>query len=327
MKKNFLFLSVLAVAMAFTACSTDGDDVSVTNESATSSSAPALSTITTEPLTLKFDAADAPFKEVSLTETHKAIITLRSVSAAAKSRAGGEAEGEKDEYIVGTYTFDGTKNSYLVKDEAGKDYCTLEVTDKETGKKKTVKIHLMSGSEMEEFAKEFEAEEVEKLASDDITSRLCREWTVVTTRIRHHSGEKEKVDATKVFERENGEDPASLNEILDYAKTVATINEELDEGTVITSIEFIGDGKFCFFFKNGNHYIGKWHWDERSKGYLNYEWDDKENMGNKFMKDGQAIFDVRPWKTVKYYVLTIAATIEEKDNTYKVDLSFYMKEK
>ena len=45
------------------------------------------------------------------------------------------------------------------------------------------------------------------------------------------------------------------------------------------------------------------------------------------MKDGQAIFDVRPWKTVKYYVLTIAATIEEKDNTYKVDLSFYMKEK
>ena len=45
------------------------------------------------------------------------------------------------------------------------------------------------------------------------------------------------------------------------------------------------------------------------------------------MKDGQAIFDVRSYKKVNYYVLTLAAQIEEKDKTYKVELSFYLNEK
>ena len=316
MKKYFFFLSMMAVGMAFTACSTDGDDVTVQNESATSSSAPALSTISVEPLTLKF-TDDAPFKEVTLTESHKAIITKRGVAAGAKTRAG-EAEEVKDEYIVGSYTFDGIKNIYTILDDKGEDYFTMEMKSKETGKKTTVKIHLMSGSEIEEF--EGDAEVKEKVASDDVTKKLCREWKVVSTRIRHHDG----VTAVKQFD--DPAEAADLNAILDYAKTVATLNEELEKGTVITSIEFVGDGKFCFYFKNGNHYIGEWSWTDRSKGYIDYEWDSEE-MGNKFMKDGEAIFDVRTYKTVKYYVLTLAATIKEKDKTYQVELSFYLNEK
>ena len=194
------------------------------------------------------------------------------------------------------------------------------VTNKETGKQTTVKIHFMNESEMEDFATEFDAEVVDKLASDAITDKLCREWKVATTRLRHKDG----VTAVKQFE--NPDSAASLNAILDYAKTVATITEELAEGTVITSIEFTRDGKFCFFFENGNHYIGKWSWADLSKGSINYDWDDKE-MGNKFMKDGQATFDVRTYKKTKYYALTLAATIEEKSKTYKVELSFYLNEK
>ncbi len=45
------------------------------------------------------------------------------------------------------------------------------------------------------------------------------------------------------------------------------------------------------------------------------------------MKDGQAIFDVRTYKQVNYYVLTMAAQIVETNKTYKVELSFYMNEK
>jgi hypothetical protein len=205
-------------------------------------------------------------------------------------------------------------------DEEGEDYCTVEVVNKESGKKTTLKIHLMSGSEIEEFEQEFEADEVEKMPSNDITQKLCREWKVLNTRLRHKDG----VTAVKHFE--NPDSAASLNAILDYAKTVATITEELDEGTVITSIQFTDDGKFCLFFENGNHYIGKWNWSDISKGYINYEWND-EKMGNKFMKDGQAIFDVRTYKQVNYYVLTMAAQIVETNKTYKVELSFYMNEK
>ena len=43
--------------------------------------------------------------------------------------------------------------------------------------------------------------------------------------------------------------------------------------------------------------------------------------------DGQAIFDVRTYKQVNYYVLTMAAQIVETNKTYKVELSFYMNEK
>lgn len=320
MKKNLLYLSMFAAAVAFAACSTDGDDVTITKESASSSSAPALNASLTEALTLKFNAETAPFKEISFTETNRAIITKkRQMLLSAKRRAEGDA---KDEYMVGTYTLtvNGNKNIYNIKDEDGKDYCTVEVTNKETGKSVTAKIlRLMSGSEIEVFEAE-DAVIAEKVATDAISTKLCREWTVVSTRLRHKDG----VTAVKQFD--NPAEAASLNAILDYAKTVATITEELDEGTVITSIEFTSDGKFCLFFENGNHYIGKWSWADLNNGYLDYDWNDEE-MGNKFMKDGQAIFDVRSYKKVNYYVLTLAAQIEEKDKTYKVELSFYLNEK
>ena len=185
----------------------------------------------------------------------------------------------------------------------------------------SAKIHLMSGEEIDDMDdQEFEADVKEKVASDEVSAKLCREWVVVSTRLRHKDG----VTAVRHFE--NPDSAASLNAILDYAKTVATITEDLDEGTTITSIQFTSEGKFILYFQNGNNYIGKWSWSDLSKGYINYEWDSAD-MGNKFMKDGEAIFDVREFKKVKYYVITMAARIEEKNKTYKVELSFYVKEK
>lgn len=309
---------MLAFGLAFAACSTDGDDVNVSNQSATSSAAPSLSSNLTEAVTYTLSDPNSPFKEVSLTETNRAILTLNNPTpnASVKRRVG----GEKKDYMVGTYTFNSNTNTYTIKDEEGKDYCTVEVVNKETGKKATLKIHMMSSSEIEEFAQEFDADEVEKMASNEITQKLCREWKVVSTRLRHKDG------VTSVKHFDDPAEAASLNAILDYAKTVATITEELKEGTVITSIEFTNDGKFCFFFENGNHYIGKWNWADLSNGSINYEWND-EDMGNKFMKDGQAFFDVRTYKQVSYYALTLAANIKETNKTYKVELSFYMNEK
>lgn len=316
MKKNFLYLSLFAIALAFTACSTDGDDVNVSNQSATSSAAPALSVVPGEPSTYIISDTDAPFSEMAILDNHKVILTLNTPAPSAKRRTA----SKKASYIVGTYTFSSATNTYTIKDEAGVNYCTVEVINKTTNAKTTLKIHMMNGSEIETLEKVFDAEDVEKMASNDITQKLCRDWQVVSTRLRHKDG----VTAVRHFD--DPAEAASLNAILDYAKTVATINEELDEGTVITSIQFTQDGKFCFFFENGKHYIGKWSMADLSKGYINYEWND-EDMGNKFMKDGQAIFDVRTYKQTNYYVLTLAAQIEETNKTYKVELSFYLQEK
>ena len=155
MKKNLLYYSIIAVAVAFTACSTDGNDAKITKEPASSSVAPTLSASLSEALTLKFNPETAPFKEISFTETNRAIITKKQQPIPSIKR---RAEGKiKDEYIVGTYTLtvEGSKNIYNIKDENGKDYCTVEVANIVTGKSLTAKIRLMSGKEIEEFEAAF----------------------------------------------------------------------------------------------------------------------------------------------------------------------------
>ncbi len=316
MKKNFLYLTMFAVALAFTACSTDGEDVSVSNQSATSSAAPALSQNTAESSTYIISDSDAPFSEMSILDDHKVILTLNTPAPAAKRRA----LGKNANYMVGTYTFNSTTNTYTIKNEQGEDYCQVEMTSLAIGSKKTLKIRLLNGYEIEQFEKEFEADVVTKVDDNVFTTKLCREWQVVSTRLRHKDG----VTAVKHFD--NPAEAASLNAILDYAKTVATITETLDPNTVITSIQFTSDGKFCFFFQNGKHYIGTWSVEDINKGYLYYNWND-ETMGNKFMNDGRAIFDVRTYKQTNYFVLTLAAQIKEKDKSYNVELSFYLNEK
>lgn len=316
MKKNFLYLTMFAVALAFTACSTDGEDVSVSNQSATSSAAPALSENTAESSTYIISDSDAPFSEMSILDDHKVILTLNTPAPAAKRRA----LGKNANYMVGTYTFNSTTNTYTIKNEQGEDYCQVEMTSLAIGSKKTLKIRLLNGYEIDQFEKEFEAVVVTKVGDNVFTTKLCREWQVVSTRLRHKDG----VTAVKHFD--NPAEAASLNAILDYAKKVATITETLDPNTVITSIQFTSDGKFCFFFQNDKHYIGTWSVEDFNKGYLYYNWND-ETMGNKFMNDGRAIFDVRTYKQTNYFVLTLAAQIKEKDKSYNVELSFYLKEK
>ncbi len=316
MKKNFLYLTMFAVALAFTACSTDGEDVSVSNQSATSSAAPALSQNTAESSTYIISDSDAPFSEMSILDDHKVILTLNTPAPAAKRRA----LGKNANYMVGTYTFNSTTNTYTIKNEQGEDYCQVEMTNLAIGSKKTLIIRLLNGDEIEKLDKEFEADVVTKVDDNVFTTKLCREWQVVSTRLRHKDG----VTAVKHFD--NPAEAASLNAILDYAKTVATITETLDPNTVITSIQFTSDGKFCFFFQNDKHYIGTWSVEDVNKGYLYYNWND-ETMGNKFMNDGRAIFDVRTYKQTNYFVLTLAAQIKEKDKSYNVELSFYLKEK
>ena len=311
MKKYLYFLSVLAAALAFTACSSDGEDVGAPVAPTLSSSS-----IKNEPMTLKFKEG-SPIKKVVLSETQKAIITVATdkyeaapIQQNAPRRAPGSGE---DEYIVGSFKISGS--TYTIYNEAGDEYCTLVVVSKD-GSKASVKVSLKAESTVYEG----EADVAEKIASDEITNILCREWTIATTRLRHKGG----VTGVKQFEKPT-DNPASLNDILTYAKSVATINEHFDDDMTITSIDFTSDGTFCIFFKNNKHYIGEWKWKDSGKGIIKYGWDN-ENMGNKF-ENGQATFDLRQYKKVGYYTLTLGADIQDGGNTYQVELSFYLNEK
>ncbi|MBR1667369.1 MAG: hypothetical protein IJ693_03700 [Bacteroidaceae bacterium] len=315
MKKNLFYLSMLALVLTFAACSSDGEDVGDLTSSATSGNAPELrANLPHKALNLSFSES-APLTSLQLTETGKAIIEVPNLLYNAHQRRASGKNGNTH-YIIGTYTIQGTL--YIILDDQGNPYCELVVTIVPNTNKANVTINMKNGAEID--ATEFEADVVEKIASDDVTTALCREWTVATTRLRH----KGSVTGIKQFERP-AENPASLNDILDYAKSVATINEHFNEDMVITSVEFTQAGTFCIFFENGEHYIGKWSWEDASKGYIHYDWD-SDDMGNRF-ENGEAVFDVRQYKKTNYYTLTLGATITDSGKDYEVELSFYLSEK
>ena len=311
MKKYHYFLSVLAISLAFAACSSDGEDVGEPEAPTLSSSS-----IKSEPLTLKFKEG-SPIKKAVLSETQKAIIAVEpgkdDVVPVQQNAPRHAPRSGEEEYIVGTFKLSGS--TYTIYNEEGEEYCTLVVVSKD-GSKASVKVSLKA----EDTVYEGEADVAQKIASDEITNILCREWTIATTRLRHKGG----VTGVKQFEKPT-DNPASLNDILTYAKSVATINEHFDEDMTITSIDFTSDGTFCIFFKNNEHYIGEWKWEDSGKGIIKYGWDN-ENMGNRF-ENGQAIFDLRQYKKVGYYTLTLGADIQDGGKTYQVELSFYLNEK
>ncbi|MBO4430771.1 MAG: hypothetical protein J5790_05465 [Bacteroidaceae bacterium] len=318
MKKKLFYLASILIGLTFAACSSD-DGGSVAPDPTLTNS---LLTHTDDATTLKnLDDIGAPFEEIALTETGRAVIGPFTKSSSAKQRRIGGTGSSK--YIIGTYKR--ASALYTVYNEDGSEYCTIEFISK-ASKTANVKIRLMSASEIEE---EFEGEVsvAEKIAADEATAAICREWTVATTRLTHKGGVKGvmQFERGKVYDGGETYDPSSLNDILRYAKTVASIDEDFDEDMTITSVEFTDKGYFFIFFKNGKHYVGKWYWTNKSKGYIKYDWSDEE-MGNKF-ENGEGVFDLRQFQMKKYYTLTLGADVESGGDKYQVELSFYLNEK
>lgn len=309
MKKKLFYLASICIGLAFAACSSDDGGSNPPDPTLTG----ALLTHTDDAVTLKdLKSIGAPFEEIVLSETGRAIVgPISAPTSEGKRRV--SSGGTK--YIVGTYSVSGAV--YTIYNPDGSVYCTLKFVTKEA-KKATVKISLVSAAEGEAVEYDGEVAVSEKIAADAATQALCREWVISSARLRHTDG----VTAVKHFE--TTAEAASLNAILDYAQSVASIDEKFDDDMSITSIEFTTDGTFIIFFKNKDNYIGKWEWVDKSKGYIKYVWND-EDMGNKF-EDGEGVFDIRKFQKQSYYTLTFSAKVEST-KTYKVELSFYMNEK
>ena len=314
MKKKLIYLASICIGLTFAACSSDDGG-----------SNPPLPTLDNSLLThinesmslYGLNDLGTPFDNIILSETGTAIIGPFSQGGNASRQRRTEST-DTPKYLVLKYSVSG--NIYTIYAENGiTPYCQIEVLSK-TKTKSNVKITLKTASELEDLVFEGEVSIGEKVAADEATTVLCREWTIASTRLRH-TGE---VTAAKHFE--NPEEAVSLNAILAYAKSVASIDEEFDDDMIITSIEFTSDGTFCIFFKNQEHYVGKWSWTDKPKGYIHYVWNDDENMGNEF-ENGEAVFDIRKFQQKNYYTLTLGADIESGGKTYKVELTFFLNEK
>lgn len=299
MKKTLFYLASICMVLTFAACSSDDGGTNPPPPSITNKS------IVNEALSLTFGNS-APIKEIIFTETGRVILGPFKISTSGKQTQGDEFHV----YMTGTYKVNG--NTYTAYDENGAVYCTLAIENRSSSQAQ-VKLRIQNTPEFNGAATIRE-----NMATDEITTTLCREWVVTTSRLRHRSG----VTAVKQFE--DPAEAASMNAILEYAKSVASINESFETDMSITSIEFVGDGTLCIFFKNGHHYIGKWRWVDKNKGAIEYSWN-SENMGNRF-EDGTATFDIRKFQRVNYYTFTFSAEIDSSQK-YHTELSFYLNEK
>lgn len=295
MKKLVLNLLLAGMALSFAACG-DNEVPPVTTET------PTLSTpkFVNNGLVLEVEEhALVPFTRVFLTESGTAVLGPFRLL---------RAQLVVGEYLVGTYTLQG--DVYTIYDEGGKEYCKLIVKDK-TAQRTIVTVQLAGMNEPVSA----QASVTRGLVADEVISRS---WTVAMTRVRHFDG------VTAVHHFENAQEAASLNKILEYAKTKADIDEDFEEEMTIKEIVFTQAGTVIFVFTNGKHYVGKWNWKDASKGLLAYHWYDQK-MGNK-LENGEATFDIRAYKNVNYYTLTLGADVEHKSKKYKLELTFYLKE-
>ena len=295
MKKNLLYMAMaISFAAVMTACGSDSDDT------------PNTPPIAPEPLEAQamdmtvLDDNSVSLAHIFLTKPGK---TFYSDLSKLPTRASGSSE-----FSEGSYSFN--NGTYQLKDNLGNPICAFIITapdmadftfpNKETIKRK-VRIAPMK-------------------YTDAKSNTLCHNWKIAAARLRHYDG----VTAVKQFD--NPAEAASLNAILNYAKTKASIDETFEEGMTVKNIVFTPSGKFIIFFGNNKSFSGDWSWTSTADGKLKYSWDNYETMHNEF-EDGTAVFDVRAYKKTNYFALTFGSTIKPKNgNSYKIELTFYLEQ-
>lgn len=336
MKKNFLYLAMAFMAFAFTACSDDDDNgSSKKDDTEIKGEVKLLDTKSLKhegegkDITLKSEIDEnVPFDRLILTEDGKAVIENLNVPKIPQAMAKNRASYETENLFLGIY--ETTDYGYLIYDYDKNPYCYIVVVDKDDtsnlqlyGIKMADPNDLITEREkLMEDMKLYDGEETITLIDEsEYTKKLCRTWNISSTRLRHYAFSNGKSAVVKVWDAPAA---SNLNTILDYAQSKANIDESFDPNMILTDLIFTRTGNIIMFFENGDYYVGKWSWENRAQGVLKYNWDDL-GMGNKF-ENGHATFDVRTYKKKEWYVLTLGADIVNKDDTYKIQLSFYLEE-
>jgi hypothetical protein len=328
MKKNFLYLAIACIAFAFTACGDDDD-----KDTAQKVADIIAQDYDSEAMDIELEATDdskpLPFTKLSLMTDGQVLIGPIAGDQVphAQTRGSYETLFDGQDYIWGYYESDDEENAVLIYTDKDEPICAFIFGKKDADG--NYNITDLVGVRMSGAEDLIPCRGTKKVDKNEVTSVLCKTpWKVKYSRIRHTGG----VTAVCTFDPAiRKEDPASLNDILDYALTKADINETFDENMVIDQVIFTRGHTFAIKFKNKKNYVGTWEWENRSKGFIAYNWE-KATMGNAF-ESGEAVFDIRSYNKQQYYTLTLGADIveaknfQDKPKSYHVELSFFLVQK
>ncbi len=285
MKKNILFLAMLAAAttLGFTACNND-DDKKDDNKEVVLPEQPykedAVVLKFTEENPVDYYIADENGEtgynvtELELTESGYYFVKLEKKrdQEVKATRANGAAEYF---YLWGLYTKtdDGGYNL------AGFGYISIAITT--TGQAQVDMTIVTSAQGVTEVSVSVTVTPPPSNNDSQESVNLCRAWDILSTRVQ--------IEGVSAFYQEKGCD---LNSILAYIKEYANVKDHLDPDQVIEKIVFSENGTFSLLYRNENTDRATWRWVNEKTGQLGYDWEFGD-MGYSFV-DGTASVDLKP---------------------------------
>lgn len=287
MKKNIFMLTMLALAsFGFTACDND-DEKDNNNENVNivyNKPAYVDETVKLElnqPVNLTLNDKALILSEVELTESGNYFAKVRNVEnegeGAVKTRA-----IEDFFYLFGNFEKTGTYSynlfgfAAITLTDISATQCTITLTLADGTKYTAVAAITSSGISIGQIA----------------SANLCRTWTIKSTRV--------EVSGANGFYQQAG---FKVNEIIDYVKQHAEIDDEFEANQNVTDIIFTSNGTIAIVYENGNIDMGSWKWDDMANGSFAYSWE-SEDMGFSFANGKGTVSYSADYCQVKLYGMT-----------------------
>lgn len=257
-----------------------------------------------EAVTLNFEGVEqVPYESIELTQNGTAIIKRRVESGAPTRTA------VVDLYIVGNYKKVGGE---IIITQLNSDViiCRFEYEFEEEGNHEVhVSLTIENEAPIECVAVAVKVE----TSQDDVVNKLTQKWKVVKSELTHTI---KGVTISKPFRGCN------INEMVDYAKTVAEFDEELKESYDVSFIEFINPSTITIAYKSKASDVGEWSWTNKDERQLSFSW--VNQVSTKILKESSCKFDYDGYE--KSYVLILSAHItdDKEKGDYLINLVLFV---
>lgn len=307
MKKSvILTLGLMLIASA--SCEKGVDDNNQTSQDPFDN-APALPApdplLASEAVTINF-ANDqiVPYESIQLTQNGTAIIKKRLPSDD-QTRA-----TVIDLYIVGT--FQRVNGVIVVKQlNSNEIICSFSYEAEQPGRQE-VKVSLTIGNDapIESIAVAVKVEGQQ----DDVIRKLEQKWKVEKCELTH------TIKGVTLSKRFPG---CNINELIEYAKTIAKFDEELKEEYDVAFVEFAQPNVVTIAYNSKSSDVGNWNWTKKETRELTFSW--VNQVSTKILKESSCTFGYDNYE--EYYTLTLSAHItdDKEQGDYLINLVLFVK--
>ena len=276
MKKFFYLMALLAVpALTFIACGDDDDDNNNGNNTPITLVNPpyqddAVKLDLKIPTEVPLNGHNVRLKRLELTESGQYLLTYTEQEIVT-SRTRGDDLIESLQYLMGIFTKNADGSFTLT------GFGDIHIEMFGNG----ILLHIYPNGQSGLDGIEVECTMLDPVPASELTSYLCRTWTIEKTQLRG------VINGVSVGKEWSGK--CNMNEVVEYAKGKgATITDNPKPNTIINGVTFTYAGSYLIGYANGTYDVGTWRWTNQLTGYgsLNYAWD-SPLMGSS-MESGKA---------------------------------------